>query len=105
MIDSFCNLIFDINKIEKNHYRWIITAAHCLYETLDVFASFGIDSTGNFSIEHVQIEWDNVHFHPRHVPGLNSSHDIGWCYKNIPNIFFMFSRVMVFVENSFDSAN
>lgn len=68
---------------ERNYYRWIVTAAHCVYESVDVLASFGIDSAGNFSTKYVQIEWENVHFHPEHVPGLNSSHDIGWCYKHM----------------------
>lgn len=74
VVDSLAatsNDFFLLNIVD----RWIVTAAHCLASVDEVYASFGINSDGDFMIEKQLIE--SVHRFPEFVNNDVSGHDIG----------------------------
>lgn len=47
-------------------FRWLVTAAHCVYGSSEVYAFLGIDTLGNYAMSDVPISPSNIRVYPKY---------------------------------------
>lgn len=62
---------------KHSFHRWIVTAAHCVDGMTEIYASFGINSAGEFVIDQQLIEQVNIHKNPNYIYKAATGNDIG----------------------------
>lgn len=59
-----------------NFIRWIVTAAHCLIDNVDIDAFLGMNTNGTFA-KRIHVAVPNQYIHPQYDDDTLKN-DIGW---------------------------